>query len=101
MVSMLPDVLPTVQLLREYCVGCSEERMDEKVHAVSEAKKTLIALVEKKSPDNQDKSYDSSSSCFSCFEGYPVLYHDGLCKVPYLAETYPGPTFVKKKIDAS
>eukprot|EP00957_Ditylum_brightwellii_P110705 8442645-Ditylum_brightwellii.AAC.1 len=76
MVSTLPDEPCTVPPLREYFVGHSEERMDEIMHAVAEAKRTVIALVEEKSWDNQDENYDSSS----CFDDFPASSHGGLCK---------------------
>jgi hypothetical protein len=80
--TQLPDELHVIQPPKEYFVGHSDEHMEERIHAVSEAKKTVISLVKEKSWDNQDENYDSSPSSDSPFDNYPASFHGGLCIMP-------------------
>ena len=81
--TQLPDELCVIQPPKEYFVGHSNERMEERINAVSKAKKHVLALIEEKSYDNQDEYYDSSSefSYEDPIEQYPASSHGGHCKI--------------------
>ena len=91
--TQLPYDIRVIQPHKEYFVGHSDERMEERIIAVSKAKKHVLNLIKKKSYENQDEYYDSSSSCDSPFEKYPASSHGGQCIIPFLAQSYPGPAF--------
>eukprot|EP00957_Ditylum_brightwellii_P188593 14357766-Ditylum_brightwellii.AAC.1 len=61
--------------------------------AVAEDEATAQAIVKEKSWENQEAKYNFSSS------DHPVGSSDGQCCVPYLPDSYSGPTFVTKFFD--
>ena len=100
--TQLPYELRVIEPHKEYFVGHSDERMEERIHAVCKAKNHVLALIKEKSYENQDEYYGSSSesSDENPFEKYPASSHGGHCKIPFLADSYPGPTFTEKFFEA-
>ena len=81
--TQLPYELRVIEPHKEYFVGHSDERMEERIHAVSKAKIHVLALIKEKSYENQDEyyGYSSESSYDGPYDQYPASSHGGHCKI--------------------
>ena len=83
--TQLPYDIRVIQPHKECFVGHSDERMEERINAVSKAKKHVLALIVETSYDNQENYYDSSSE----YHDSPV--YSSRCQDPcgaYSCESY-------------